>query len=148
MGERKTRLKTIRLSESLVRSLENEAADEGTTVNADINSILSRHFRWDKKTREFGIAEIPMSFLKSILEACDDDALARIGQEVAPSLGKEMTEFWTGDSSPDKILDMVASRTNLNPNFQTRITREQGEYTITLRHNLGPKYSIIVKNAF
>jgi len=148
MDRRKTVLKTIRISESLARSLKEEADDEGTSVNADISSILSRHFRWDKKTREFGIAEVPMSFLKSILEACDDDALARIGRETAPALGKEMTEFLTGDSSPDRILDMVASRTNLNPNFQTRITREEGEYTITLRHNLGPKYSIIVKNAF
>ena len=89
-----------------------------------------------------------MSLLKSILEACDDDALARIGREIGPTLGKEMAEFWIGDSSPDKILDMVASRTNLNPNFQIRVTREEGEYTVTMRHNLGPKYSIIVKNAF
>ncbi|MGD0396126.1 MAG: hypothetical protein ABSB26_04360, partial [Nitrososphaerales archaeon] len=59
--ERKTRLKTIRLSESLVRSLEKEAADEGISVNADINSILGRHFGWDKKAREFGFVWVHRS---------------------------------------------------------------------------------------
>jgi hypothetical protein len=145
--ERKTVLMTVRLSESLKRSLEQEAADEGTNVNADINSILNRHFEWDKKKREFGIAKIPKSLLKSILEGCDDETLARIGREVAPVLGQEMTEFWIQDSSPDGILDLAAGWSKFNPNFQTKVTREEGAYTITLHHDLGLRWSIITKNA-
>lgn len=145
--ERKTILKTIRISESLARSLEKEADDEGTTVNADINSILNRHFTWNKKILEFGIAQIPKPLLKGILEGCDDDTLARIGREIGPAVWKEIAEFWIQDSSPDKILDMEASWSKVNPNFQTRVTREDGAYTITMRHDLGPKWSIITENA-
>lgn len=146
-SERRTVLRTIRLSESLARSLQKEAADEGTTVNADINSIISRHFDWHKKTREFGIAEIPKPLLRSLLEGCGDGTLARIGREVGPALWKEIAEFWIQDSSPDRILDLEASWSKLNPNFQTRVTREEDEYTITMRHDLGPRWSIITKNA-
>jgi hypothetical protein len=127
--------------------LEKEAADEGTTFNADIKSILSRHFAWDKKIREFGIAEIPKPLLRSLLEGCDDNTLARIGREIGPAVWKEIAEFWIQDSSPDRILDLEASWSKFNPNFQTRITREEGAYTITMRHDLGPKWSIITKNA-
>jgi hypothetical protein len=146
-GEQKTRLKTIRISESLARSLEEEAADEGTTVNGYINSALNQHLNWDKKTREFGVAEIPKSLLRRILQDCDDEKLARIGREVGPPLWKEMTEFWTQDSSPNGILDFQTKRARFNPNFQTYVTREKGEYTITMRHDFGRKWSVMTEGA-
>ena len=145
MGERKTRLKTIRLSESLERSLVKEAADEGTTVNAYVNSVLSRHLNWDKKLEEFGIAEIPKSMLKSLLEGCNDETLARIGRE-SYAVRKEMAEFFFQDSSPDGILNLLATRSRFNPKNQTRVTKEEDNYTIVMRHDFGPKWSIIVKN--
>ena len=145
-GERKTRLRTIRFSESLERSLEKEAADEGTTVNALVNSIARQHYEWGKKVSEFGFAEIPKSLFKAILEGVDDETLARIGREVVPPLWKEMAEFWTQDSSPDGILRFQTLRSKFNPANQTRITQEEGNYTIVLRHDFGSKWSIIVKN--
>jgi hypothetical protein len=41
------------LSESLLRSLEKDAAEEGTSVNGLVNAILGRHYGWDKKAMEF-----------------------------------------------------------------------------------------------
>jgi hypothetical protein len=146
MGERKTRLKTVRLPESLVRSLEKEATEEGTTVNADINSILSQHFDWHKKAREFGIAAIPKPLLKRMLEGLDDEELARIGREVIPPLWKEMAEFWSGDSSPDGILNFQNMRAKFNPNNRTKTTREEGMYVVVFHHDFGPKWSILLKN--
>jgi hypothetical protein len=148
MGERKSRLRTIRLSESLERSLEKEAADEGTTVNADVNSILSQHFDWHKKAREFGIVEIPKSVFMSLTEGLDDETLARIGREVIPATWKEMAEFWFQDSSPDGIMKHLMMQAKFNPYNRTRITQEEGNYTIVLHHDFGSKWSIITKNAF
>jgi hypothetical protein len=78
-----------------VRALETEAADEGRTVNADVNSILSQHFDQHKKAREFGIAAIPKPLFKRMLEGLDDETFTRIGQEVVPSVWKEMAQFWS-----------------------------------------------------
>lgn len=142
LGERKTHLKTFRLPESLVLSLGKEAADEGTTVNAEINSILNRHFDWDRKLREFGIAQIPNSTFRSLLEGCDDETLARIGREIF-SVQKEMAEFFLQDSSPKGILNFLALRSRFNPKNTIRVTQEEGEYTIVMRHDSGPKWSII-----
>jgi len=146
-GERKTHNRTLRIPESLEHSLEKEAADEGTTVNADVNSILNRHFNWGKKLQDFGIAEIPKSLLKSILEGCDDETLTRIGREVGLPLWKEMAEFWNQDSSLDGILDFQTERAKFDPNLQTKVTREEGAYTITIHHDYGPKWSIMAKSA-
>jgi len=143
--ERKTRLKTIRFPESLVRYLEKEAADEGTTVNADVNSIISRHFSWDKKIREFGIVEIPNSMLRTLFEGCNDETLARMGRETF-AVQKEMAEFFFHDSSPKAMLDLLTIRSKFNPRNQTRVTQEEDKYAIVMRHDFGPKYTIFAKD--
>lgn len=147
LGERKTHLKTFRLPESLVLSLGKEAADEGTTVNANVNSIIREHFEWHKKAQEFGFASIHKTLLKSMLEGLDDETLTRIGREVMAPLWKEMAEYWSQDSSPDGTLNHLMARSKFNPHHQTRITREENTYTVILRHDFGPRWSILTKSA-
>ena len=146
-GERKSRLRTIRISESLEHSLEKEAADEGTTINADVNSIISRHFDWDKKIRESGVAELPRPLLMGLLEGCSDETLARIGRDIGPAMWKEMAEFFFQDSTPDGILNLLAMRSRFDPNMRTAVTKDGDTYTIVMRHDWGHKWSIIARNA-
>lgn len=146
MSERKTRLKTIRFSESMVRSLEKEAADEGTTVNADVNSIISKHFNWDKRLGEFGFVTVAKSTFVRLVEELDDETLARIGREVVPPLYEEMAELWFQDSAPEKILDAINLRFKFDPLMRAKITKEGDVYTLVLRHDLGPKWSILAES--
>ena len=146
-GERKTRMRTVRLTESLDRSLEKEAADEGTTVNADINSIIGQHFGWDKKAREFGFVWVHKPIFQRLVEIADDEELARLGREVIFATWKEMAEYWLQDSTPDGILDALSLRSKFGSSTRTRVTREEGEYTIVLHHEFGPKHSIALKSA-
>jgi hypothetical protein len=57
-----------------------------------------------------------------------------------------MAEFFFGDSSPKGILHLLTTRSRFNPKNQTRVTEEEGKYVIVMRHDLGPKWSIIAKN--
>ena len=145
--ERKSVLKTIRLPESLARSIKKEAADEGTTVNADINSILSRHFNWHKRLREYGFVTVAKSTFTNLIEAVDDETLTRIGREVVPALYEEMAELWFHDSSPEKILDAINLRFKFDPLMRAKITKEGDVYTLVVRHDLGPKWSILTESA-
>ena len=145
--ERKTHLRTIRFPESLVRSLEKEAADEGTTVNALANSIISGYFDWTKKAREFGFLALHKPILIGLVEQLDDEALDRIGREIMAASWKEMAEFWFQDSSPNDILNALIMRSKFDSKISTRITQEEGMYTIVLRHDYGPKWSTVVAGA-
>jgi hypothetical protein len=146
--ERRTHLRTLRFSESLAHSLEKEAAEQGTTINALANSILEDYFTWNKKAREFGFISLHKPIFIRLLEGLDDEALARIGKEVLYTTWKEMADFWFGDSSPDRLLTVLAMRSRINPTrLRTRVTQEEGTYTIVLHHDFGPKWSIIDKSA-
>jgi hypothetical protein len=146
--ERKTVLRTIRIPKSLERSLKSEAADEGTTVNADINSILSRHFEWDKKAWEFRLVSLHKPILISLLEGLDEETLARIGREVVTASWKEMAEFWFQDPSPGGLLDALSMISKFDPNMRIRVTQEEGMYTVVFNHDLGAKWSIVAESAF
>ncbi|MGD0145322.1 MAG: hypothetical protein ABSB53_00505 [Nitrososphaerales archaeon] len=148
MDKRRTQLRTFRFSESLMRSLEKEAADEDTSVNALASSIISGYFDWDKKAREFGFISLHKPIFMRLIEELDDETLDRIGREVMASTWKEMAEFWLQDSSPEKMLEVLSMRSKINPSrLRTRITREENKYTIILRHDFGPKWSIVEKSA-
>ncbi|MGD0477751.1 MAG: hypothetical protein ABSB29_06270 [Nitrososphaerales archaeon] len=131
----------------MARSIKKEAADEGTTVNADINSIISRHFNWHKKLREYGFVTVARSAFTNLVEGLDGETLARIGREVIPPLYEEMAELWFQDSAPEKILDAINTRFKFDPLMRAKITKEGNEYTVVFRHDLGPKWSILVESA-
>lgn len=145
--ERKTIPKTFRFTASLARSLEKAAAVEGTNVNAYANAVISRHFEWDRKAREFGFVELPKSLLVDLLEGCDDETLVRIGRKVGSNTWRELAEFWTGDSSPKGILDHLTFRSKFNYSARARMVREEDAYTVVIYHDFGPKWSILARSA-
>ena len=146
-AEHKTILRTFRLQEPLIRSLEKEAADEGISVNTAANLIMGQHFDWEKKAKEFGFLAVHKPVFMRLMEELDDKALARIGREVVPTSFEEMAEFWFQESTPDKILDVIAARFKFDTLRRAKITKEGDMYTVVLRHDLGPKWSIIAESA-
>ena len=114
-NERRTHLRTFRFSESLARSLQKEAADEGTTVNALANSILSGYFDWGKKAREFGFISLHKPIFMRLIDELDDETLARLGREVMVASWREMAEFFLQDSSREKVLEVLSMRSKINP---------------------------------
>lgn len=147
MKKKKTILKTFRFPEALAHSLQKEAADEGTTVSAQVNSIIRRYFEWDKKARESGFTMIEKSVLKALVEGSDDKTLERIGREVVPTWFEDMASFWFQESSPERILDAINLRFKFDSLMRIKITRGEEEYVVVFRHDLGPKWSIIAESA-
>lgn len=137
----------MRLSESLTRALQRQAAHEGTTVSALTNSILSEYYDWVKKARDFGFIPIYRPILMRMLEGLDDETLRSIGREgLAPSW-KEMAEFWFQDSSPKALLDAIPLTSKFDSNIGTGIKNEEGKLTLVFGHDIGPRWSIVLESA-
>jgi len=143
--EEKSVVRTIRFTKSSAHSLEKEAAETGMTVNALVNSITRQHYEWDKKAFETGFTSIHKSVLKALLNEVDDKTLTRIGQEVLPASFEDMASYWFQDSSPDSILNAVRMRFKFDPLTRTEVTKKGDEYTVVLRHDLGPKWSVLAE---
>lgn len=146
-AKRKTVVRTMRLSESLIRELQRQADSEGTTVNALTNSILSEYYDWAKKARDFGFIPIYRRVLMRMLERLDDETLRSIGREGLASSWKEMAEFWFQDSSPKALLEAIPLASRFDSNIGTGIKHEEGKLTLVFGHDLGPRWSIVLESA-
>ena len=146
VDERKTVLKTFRLSESVASSLQKDAVHDGTTVNALVNTIISQYYGWGKKAKEFGFISIPKPIFTWLLEEADEKTLVRLGAEVVVNTWKEMAEFWLQDSTPDKMLEVLRLRSKLDRQTESRTTRDKDTYTIVFRNDYGPKFSIVAES--
>jgi hypothetical protein len=145
--QRKTTLRTFRFTEELVHALEAEAEEQGTTVNALVSSILSKHAEWDSKAAKFGFVLVYKPIFMELLQGMDNGSLDRVGRTVVPAMWKEMASFWFGDSSENKILDLLSMRSRHLPYIQTEVKKEGRVYTIVSHHDLGPKWSIVLHGA-
>ena len=146
--ERKSVTRTFRFPESLARSLEKEAADEGKSVSALVNSIVSWYLNWEKKGKEFGLISLDRSVFMSLIKGLNNEALARVGREVMVARWKEMAEFFFQDSSPDKVLEVLSMMSRADPDrLRTTVTKKEDTYTIVCRHDFGPKLSVVLKSA-
>lgn len=99
----------------MARSLEKEAADEGTTVNSLTNSILGEYFGWDKKAREFGFISLHKPIFMRLAEELDDRTLARMTQEDVTASWKEQAEFLFHGSTPNEMLEAMSIRSKSHP---------------------------------
>jgi hypothetical protein len=145
--KRKTVVRTLRLEESLARSLQVDAADEGASVNAVVNKILSQYYGWGKRAREFGFFSLHKPIFAKLIEEADEETLVRLGEEEVYNTWKEMAEFWLQDSAPDKMLEVIGLRDKLDSQTESRITRDGDTYTIVFRNDYGPKFSIVAESA-
>jgi hypothetical protein len=145
--EHKTRLKTIRISESLASTLQKDAADEGTTVNALINTILSQYYGWGKMAREFGLVSINKPIFMRLIEEVSDETLVRLGRQELLSTWKGMAEYWLHDSTPDKMMEVLRLRARLDRQTESRTTQDKDTYTIVFRNDFGPRFSIACESA-
>lgn len=146
-NERKTRLKTIRIPESLASSLQNDAAEEGTTVNAIINTILTHHYGWGKKARELGHVAINKPIFMRLIEEASEETLVKLGRQELLSTWREMAEYWLQDSAPEKMLELLRLRSKLDHQTEARTTQDKDAYTIVFRNDFGPRFSIAAESA-
>jgi hypothetical protein len=78
---KKTVLRTIRLSKGLDELLQKDTNSKRITVGALISIILSKYSQWDRYTEKFEIT-FRQETLKTILEATEDEALIRKAREI------------------------------------------------------------------
>ena len=118
------------------------------TLNALVSSVLTKQSEWDAKAAKFGYIPVYRPIFAQLLQASDDDSLDRMGRAVLPAMWKEMTSFWFQDSSEARILDLLSMRSRHLPYVQTEVKREGHRCTIVTHHDLGPKWSVVLRGAF
>ena len=149
MVDRKTQsvLRGIRIPRQLNELLQKDAETENRTVSALVVSILTKYAEWDRYTQKFGFVTVPRSTYKRMIEAMDANTYLTATEE-APSTFLEMIRFWYRRVDPQTVCAFCERLSKYVGTTRCEIDDRDGNYAITLEHELGMKYSNHMKRVY
>jgi len=147
--DRKTQtvLRGIRIPKELNEVLQKDAEAENRTVSALVVSILTKYAEWDRYTQKFGFVTVPRANFKRMIETMDEQTYLAATSE-APSTFLEMIRFWYKRVDPRILCDFCARLSKYVETTRCEIEDRDGNYTITIEHDLGIKYSNQLKRVY
>jgi hypothetical protein len=147
--DRKTQtvLRGVRIPTQLNELLQKDAKTENRTVSALVVSILTKYAEWDRYTQKFGFVTVPRSTYKRMIEAMDEQTYLSATEE-APSTFLEMIRFWYKRVDPATVCAFCERLSKYVGTTRCEVDDRDGNYTITLEHDFGMKYSNQLKRVY
>jgi hypothetical protein len=143
---KKTMLRTIRLSKELEELLRKDANSKRISVGALISTILTKYSQWDRYTEKFDMITFRHETLRAILEATEDEALIKKGREIGAKIPREFLMFWFKKTDLDSYLRYLELLCNYGGFARYELEADGQVYVITLLHNMGEKWSLFLKH--
>jgi hypothetical protein len=146
-GARKegTVLKTFRYPRHLNTSLEEEAEAKGLSPNALVSVIFTKYVNWDRYAEKFGFVSITHETLRFLLSCVDMERLVSAAQESGAQVPKEAVMFWFKKMDINTFLSYLENVCRYGGQAEYESQASGGDYTITLRHEFGMKWSYWLK---
>jgi len=139
--QKKTVLRTIRMSKELDDLLEKDAKVHRTSVNALISSIMAKYAEWDRYTERFGHISVAKTLFRSLLDLIDENALALLAEQVAVELTRETTSFWFKEINAETLHKLLLNASEYGKIGEVEVENEGRNYTISIYHEYGKKWS-------
>jgi hypothetical protein len=141
---KKTMLRTIRLSKDLDDLLQKDANSKRITVGALISTILIKYSQWDRYTEKFEMITLRQETIRAILEATEDEIIK--AREIGAKIPKEFLMFWFKKTDLASYLQYLELLCNYGGFACYELEADGHVYVITLLHNMGEKWSLFLKH--
>ena len=141
VAKKKTLLRTIRIDQELEDLLQRDAKLKRISVNALISSIMTKYAEWDRFRERFeGIVITPRG-LSAILESVNDEKVEAIAKELGSALAREFILLVSKKINVETYLVHLSLLCRYGGFAHLEIENEGRDYTITLLHTMGQKWS-------
>lgn len=139
--------RTFRLDTDVMRGLEEEAKKQGATVNGLTCRILRKYVRIGAKVEQMGVVALPRSDFIEIINALDEESVAKIGYKLGSVTSKEIMLLLFGELSVSAFKQFFIMFLCGYSNWTTCYEVEDEDYLeLRASHNMGEKWSKFVKN--
>jgi hypothetical protein len=142
----KTLIRSIRITKELDNLLQKDANAKRISVNALILMIMSRYAEMDRYNERFDTITLRRKSLKSILDEVEDENVIKVAKQMGTQIPKESLLFWFKRANLETYLQYLSLLCRYAGFAEYEIEIEGNEYTITLIHDMGEKWSIFLKN--
>jgi len=144
----KTLIRSIRITKGLDDLLLKDAKAKRISANALIGSIMTKYAEMDRYNERYDTITLKQESFRSILQVVEDDKLAQVAKEIGSLIPKQFLLFWFKRSDLETYLRYLSlvCRYNGFGEYEVDISDDRTNYTITLIHNMGEKWSNFLKD--
>ena len=143
---KKTLLRTIRITQELEDLLQRDAKLKRISVNALISSIMTKYAEWDRFRERFATISLNPRGLCAFLESVDDEKVETISRELGSALSREFILFVSKKINLETYLSHLSLLCRYGGFAHFEVENEGRDYTITLLHTMGQKWSNYLMN--
>lgn len=143
--QKKTVLRTVRISEELDGILEKDAKVNRTSVNALISSIMAKYSEWDRFTQKFGLVSLPKTVFRAILDLADENALAKLAEQLGVQ-SNEAISFWFKKINLETVLQFISINSEYANLGEVELENRGRDYTIIAHHEYGKMWSVFLEH--
>ncbi len=142
----KTILRTIRIPYEIDQILQKDAKTKRVSINSLIYNLLLKYVEWDRYSERFGRVLLRPQTLKLIIDSLDVIEIKDIGNEIGKKIPKEFLLFWFKEVNLHSFLEYLSLLCRYGGFAHYELESKEREFTVTLIHDLGEKWSIFLKN--
>ncbi len=142
----KTVLRTIRIPYEIDQIIQKDAKAKRVSINSLIFNLLSKYVEWDRYSERFGRVTLRPQTLKLIIDALDKIKIKDIGSEIGNKIPKEFLLFWFKEINLYSFLEYLSLLCRYGGFAHYELESKEREFTITLIHDLGEKWSVFLQN--
>jgi len=95
---------------------------------------------------KFRYLSIPAAVFRGLLDLADENALVTVAERLGVELPKEITSFWFKDFNLETYLKYISNAAEYGNVFEAEIENEGRNYTISIHHEYGKKWSTALKH--
>ncbi len=145
---RKTVLKSVRMSEADEAILQKDAESKGITFNALVSSLIARYIEWDRLADRYGFVALPRHSFRYLISLLDQEQLERFGRETGMSNASAITSFWFKSldfATFQKFLAVYSKYTRI---WDYEVGRQGSNVVLTVHNDISPAYSLVHRAYF
>jgi hypothetical protein len=144
-GKYRSVLRTVRLPENVDQVLVSEAESRDLSPNALSSSIMTKFAEWDRFASRFHFISLTSDLVKGFLDLVDDKKLENLAEDRGSQEPEEAMLFWFKEVSIDNLIRFLSDRCRHAGYGEFEYQETQGHCTLTIHHELGPKWSLFFK---
>ena len=139
-----TKVATFRLSKEKLEQLRKAAEVLNISTNTLVNQILKAHLDWHNLAPHAKLYYLPKSFLIRLLNEVTNDELSELAWDTAKNELVDVCLFLRGGFNVASISEIAETWLRI-AQMPHRIEVDEDIYKIIIEHDMGQKYSYLIK---
>jgi hypothetical protein len=135
---------SLRISESAYRALQEDSKKRNVSLNTFANQIFLAYAEYDRHLRKFGMLKISRPTFARIIDEMQDDAASEAGRKAGAETTPSVILSTEGEITATTVSGWMKRIGTYSGLFDYAEITHGGKVTITLSHNLGQKWSLIL----